>query len=177
MPLADARRALLLVVDLQTRLAPAIADGEASLAQARRLIGAAGTLGVPILATEQNPAGLGRSVEGLLPRFVPVVEKTSFDATRAPGLAAHLPADRDVLVVGWEAHVCVLQTAIGLLAQGRRVMTAADAVGSRTIQNREAGLARMAREGVEILTTEMAIFEWIGDAAHPRFREILAFVR
>jgi nicotinamidase-related amidase len=177
MPLMDARRALLLVIDFQARLMPAIDQSEARLAEARRLIGVARLLGVPIVATEQNPQGLGATVPGLLPAGAAKIEKFTFDATQAPALAAHLPKGREIVVIGAEAHVCVLQTVLGLRAQGRRVLVAADAVGSRKASNRKAGLARMAQEGAEIVTAEMVIFEWLADARHPKFRDALALIR
>jgi isochorismate hydrolase len=100
----------------------------------------------------------------------------TFDATLAPGFSDALPPGT-VVVAGCEAHVCVLQTVLGLLAQGRRVAVAADAVGSRKDGSREAALARMAAHGAEVVTAEMAVFEWLGTAEHPRFREVLALVR
>ena len=80
----------------------------------------------------------------------------------------------------WRAarrHVCVLQTVLGLLAAGRDVAVVADATGSRSPANREAALARMARHGADLVTTEMAIFEWLGRADHPGFREVIGLVR
>ncbi|MBL8588163.1 MAG: isochorismatase family protein [Methylobacteriaceae bacterium] len=177
MALLAAARSVLLVVDFQARLTPAIEAGEAVLVEAKRLIGAARLLDVPVVATEQNPQGLGGTVPGLLPPDVPIVEKHSFDAARAPALAPLLPAGRDIVLCGCEAHVCVLQTAFGLIAAGRRVAVVADAVGSRKAASKAAALARLAAGGADVVTAEMAIFEWLGEARHPRFREALALVR
>lgn len=172
-----AERSVLLLVDLQARLMPVIADGPVVTANARRLVLAAGLLGVPVLATEQNPSGLGATVPELAGRAARVLAKTTFDATRADGLTAALPAGHTVVVLGCEAHVCVLQTVLGLLDGGRRVAVVADAVGSRAPANRAAALERARGHGAELVTTEMVVFEWLADSAHPRFREVLALIK
>jgi len=169
---------VLLVVDVQARLMPAIAQGPAILANVRRLVACAALLDVPVLFTEQNPEGLGTTVDGLLPeRGAEVVHKMSFDAVRTPAFIERLPQRPDVVLAGCEAHVCVLQTALGLIEAGRRVFVAADAVGSRREESKAVAIRRMERHGVEIVTTEMAVFEWLGSAEHPRFREALALVK
>ena len=167
---------VLLVVDFQARLMPAIHDGPAAVANARRLLDIAGLLGVPALATEQNAGGLGPTVPALAEGLA-VQHKMTFDACRAPGFLDALPSGAEVVVVGCEAHVCVLQTVLGLLAARRRVHVVRDAVGSRTAANREAALHRMERHGAEIVTTEMVAFEWLGTAEHPRFREVVALIK
>lgn len=174
--LLDAAACSVLLVDFQERLAPAMADAASSLAAAVRLAQAAALLGVPVLRTEQNPARLG----GTLPSLAgsgPVLSKTSFDATRAPGFAAAIPDRPFVLVAGWEAHVCVLQTAFGLMAAGRKVAVVADATDSRSPASREAGLARLAAAGAAIVTVEMAVFEWLGASDHPQFRAALGLIK
>lgn len=174
MPLMDRATSALLLIDLQARLMPVIDGGAAVLARARLLRDAAVLLGVPVLATEQNPQGLGATVPDLA--GAPTIRKTTFDATRA-GLLDRLPEGRALVVAGCEAHVCVLQTVLGLLASGRRVFVVEDAVGSRRALDRTAALRRMERHGAEVATAEMAVFEWLADSAHPRFREALALVR
>ncbi|MGH1570233.1 isochorismatase family protein [Methylobacterium sp. P31] len=176
MPLLDPARTLLLVIDIQVRLMPAIADGPGVSANAGRLATAAKLLDVPVLFTEQNAAGLGPTVPELAPAPGTTFPKMRFGATRAPGFLDRLPADRDLVVTGCEAHICVLQTVLGLLEAGRRVWVVADAVGSRRVENRQAALARMAVHGAEIVTTEMVVFEWLGTARHSRFREIVKLI-
>lgn len=102
-----------------------------------------------------------------------------FDASADPAIAARLDAlsGRTLILAGCEAHVCVLQTALALLARGHPVAMVADAVGSRTSANHRAGLDRAARHGAEIVTTEMVLFEWLGTAAHPAFRDLMALVK
>jgi nicotinamidase-related amidase len=176
MALMEAARSRLLVIDFQDRLMPAIRDGEAVLAQARRLLEAARLLAVPVLVTEQSPAKLGRTVAGL-GWSGPVVEKTSFDSGAAPAFQAAVAGDEDLVVCGCESHVCVLQTVLGLLAQGRRVRLVQDAVGSRAAESKAVALERLARHGADIVTTEMVLFEWLRDAGHPQFRAVSQLIR
>lgn len=171
MPLIDAGNSQLVIIDFQARLMPAIAGGAEAVANARRLAEAARLLGVPALITEQNPRGLGPTVAELA-GFAPVVEKMAFGACAEPAFAAALDPDRVLVVVGCEAHVCVLQTVLGLRAKGRAVCLVADAVGSRRDENKRAAINRMAHHGAEIVTTEMVVFEWLRDADHPLFQPV-----
>jgi nicotinamidase-related amidase len=177
MPLLDVHSTTLVVIDFQSRLMPAIHQGPAVLANARRLLDAARLLGVPVLATEQNPRGLGATLAELPLDPGEVQPKMTFDATATPEVIARIPEDRTLLLCGCEAHVCVLQTAFGLMTRGRRVVVAEDATGSRRAESKATALRRLDWHGAEIVTTEMAIFEWLGNAEHPRFREALALVR
>lgn len=176
--LLTAGSSVLLLVDLQQRLLPALHDGDAVLAAAVRLAEAARLLDVPVVATEQYPEGLGPTVPQLVDHPRAVLAKTAFAATADPGFAALLPAHaEEVVLAGAEAHVCVLQTALGLLAQRRRVLVVADAVGSRRPGDRDRALDRLSRHGAELVTSEMVLFEWLRDAAHPQFREVQALLR
>jgi len=177
MPTLDRDSTALLVIDIQGRLMPSIHGAAAVVANGRRLLDAAGLLGIPALFTEQNAAGLGGTDAALEPGVLgPVFHKRSFDGCR-DGLLAALPPRPELVVAGCEAHVCVLQTVLGLLDAGRRVWVVADAVGSRVPANRDAALRRMERHGAEPVTTEMVIFEWLRDCDHPRFKAALALVR
>ena len=171
-----AERAVLLVIDIQSRLMPAIHDGGAVVKNAQRLLATARMLDVPVVATEQNPNGLGPTVDDLsLPRAA--IAKMSFDAAREPHLLPALEDDRDVVAIGCEAHVCVLQTVLGLLNAKRRVFVVSDAIGARHPSNRDAALRRMEKHGAELVTTEMVVFEWLGTAEHPRFRDAVALIK
>ena len=173
----DRDTSALLVVDFQARLMPAIDGGADAVANARRLLAAAALMGVPVTFTEQNPRGLGGTVAELgAGVHGPVVDKMTFDACRAPATGP-LTGRPDVVVAGCEAHVCVLQTVLGLLDAGQRVYVVQDAVGARRAESKEAALRRMERHGAEIVTTEMVVFEWLQTAEHPRFREALALVK
>ena len=177
MPLIDPARSLLLLIDFQARLMPAIHDAEAALRNAGRLLDAGRMLDVPHLLTEQNPKGLGPTVEQLPVGNARVVAKQSFGACGEEGFADRIPANAQVIVAGWEAHVCVLQTVLGLLETGRQVHVVADAIGSRQPESKETAIRRMERHGAEIVTTEMVLFEWLRTAKHPRFREVAALIR
>ena len=176
--LLTARDAVLLLVDLQQRLVPALHDHETVVARAVRRAEAAQLLGVPIRATEQNPDGLGPTVAPLAAYPQAIAAKTMFSATGAPDFPALLPPNTaEVVIAGCEAHVCVLQTAVDLLADDYRVVVVADAIGSRDPASVRAALDRMARHGAEVVTSEMVLFEWLRDAAHPRFREVQKLLR
>jgi isochorismate hydrolase len=100
-----------------------------------------------------------------------------FDACRARGVVESLPPGHHVVVGGMEAHVCVLQTVLGLLDRSRRVYVAADATGSRRPESKAAALARLERAGAEIVTTEMVLFEWLGTADDPSFKTVIGLVK
>lgn len=174
----DRARTTLLVVDLQQRLMPAIDGAKDVLANAGRLIEAARKFGVPAMVTEQYPRGLGPTVPELAVDGMSKLAKMDFDATRAAGFFEMLPKDRpDFLVCGCEAHVCVLQTVLGLLDGGHNVHVVRDAIGSRRAESKETAIERMRGHGAGIVTTEMALFEWLGTAADPHFREISVLIR
>jgi nicotinamidase-related amidase len=165
--------AVLLLIDLQERLMPVIADHETIVARAVRLAEAATLLDVPVRATEQHPKGLGSTVPSLAGYPQAVMAKTSFSAAGDPGFAELLPVGTGhVVVAGVEAHVCVLQTVLDLLAAGRRVAWAADATGSRDPADRTAAIERARQHGAEIVTSEMVLFEWLRDAKHPSFKQV-----
>lgn len=167
----------LLVVDVQSRLLPAISGGPAIVANVKRLVRIASLLNIPIVATEHNAQKLGTTVGDLLPQGTSVVPKMTFDACRSEAFQARLPPGRDFVVAGCEAHVCVLQTVLGLLEEGHRVFLVGDAVGSRAPSSRDAALARASHHGADVVTTEMVAFEWLDTAEHPNFRDVLALIR
>jgi nicotinamidase-related amidase len=167
----------LLLVDLQQKLLPAIDRGEAVVAECLRLAKIARLLDVPVFGTEQSPSKLGPNVEEIRHICGQTIAKTHFDAC-ADGLLDVLPAHRNsVVVAGCEAHVCMLQTALGLLAAGYQVWIAIDAVGSRQESSRQAALERLRQSGAKLVTTEMVAFEWLRHAEHPRFREVLSLIK
>jgi nicotinamidase-related amidase len=172
-----AERSLLLVIDFQARLMPAIEGGEAAVANAKRLIRLAELVGVPVLFTEQNAKGLGPTVPELAPDARRVFHKMTFDAVRMPGFLDLVPPRFDIVVCGCEAHVCVLQTVLGLVEAGRRVFLVRDALGARRSESKETAIRRAERHGVEVVTTEMVVFEWMATAEHERFREAVALVK
>jgi len=176
--LLTAKGAVVLLIDLQERLVPAISGGELMVSRAGRLAEAARLLDVPVLATEQYPKGLGPTVPQLAGYPRETLAKTAFSAAEAPGFDGLLPAGtREVIIAGCEAHVCVLQTVLGLLGSRQRVVLAADATGSRDPADKALALERARQHGTEVVSTEMVLFEWLRDASHPRFREVQQLLR
>jgi nicotinamidase-related amidase len=173
--LIDTDRSVLLVVDVQEKLLPVIHERDAVLANVTWLVRVALHLGVPVAATEQYPKGLGateKSVRTLLPEGC-VASKNHFSAVAAKCLGTLPGADRaQVVVVGLETHICVLQTALELLEEGREVYVVADCTSSRREQDARMALLRMQQEGARIVTREMVVYEWLGEAGTPLFREI-----
>ncbi|MFZ2267698.1 MAG: hydrolase [Azonexus sp.] len=172
---------LLLVIDLQHKLAPAIHDGERVVANAIRLLEGARLLGVPAFVSEQYVRGLGPSLEAIRQAAAEArfFEKTHFSCAAEPGVLDLLRSAQrqQVILTGTEAHVCVLQTAFGLLAAGFEVYLVADAVSSRTPENRAAAIERLRAAGVGIVTTEMVLFEWLHAAGTEQFRALLPLIK
>ena len=177
MPVIRRETSALLVVDFQSRLMPAIEDGAAVVANAQRLLDGARLLDVPVLFTEENASGLGSTLPELRAEAGNVAHKMSFDACRAPGFFDSLPDRPEIVICGCETHVCVLQTALGLLRAGRRVFAVRDAMGSRRSESKEAAIRRLERNGAEIVTTEMVLFEWLATAEDQRLDRVIALVR
>lgn len=173
--LIKAEHSLLLLIDLQTRLAPAIHGIEAVLRHNRWLVEVARRLSLPVVATVQYPAGLGPMVPELAALVPPekVVEKIHFSSV-ADGCLESLAefSRRQVVLTGTESHVCVMQTALDLLALGKEVFVVAEAVGSRRPDDRELALERMRQEGCRIVSREMVAFEWLHKAGTETFRTV-----
>ena len=174
---------LLLVVDVQERLAPAIADRDAILARMLALVSFAARVGVPVLATEHAPERIGPLVAPLRERLAPeaILHKTRFCAADEPAFSSWLATRRrdTIVLAGMETHVCVMQTALELRRLGHAVAVAADATGSRAarLQERRWALERMRAAGCAMAGTETILFEWTGGADDPAFREALALVK
>ena len=174
-------QSLLLIVDIQEKLAPAILKAESVVANAKKLVLAATHLGLPILVSEQYPKGLGRTLPELRELVPPdcVFEKTHFSCLGDANFAERLRAQArsQIIVCGMEAHVCVLQTALDLAASGWAPMIVADGVSSRRAEDRDLGLARMLDSGATVVSTEMVLFEWIGQAGTSDFKALLPLIR
>jgi nicotinamidase-related amidase len=176
----DRERAALVVVDVQEAFRPAVLDFERVAANVGTLVQGARILGVPTLVTEQYPRGLGHTVPEVAEHLdVEPIEKTVFSAAEADGFSAALAAaGRDqVLLCGIETHVCVNQTAEDLLAAGKEVHVAQDAVSSRTAENRALGMHKMERAGAVATSVETALFELLRRAGTPEFKEVQALIK
>jgi nicotinamidase-related amidase len=190
--LLDPEDSQLVLVDYQQRLMPALHGGPQALAHACLLAQVARVLAVPVFTTEQNPAGLGPTVDPLRALVGPALSKMDFSAAsvlmprlrpapkaaggNARSLPRHLqkpaapaPGRDTVVIAGCETHVCLLQTALELLEEEFDVCVVTDACASRTERNRDAAFDRLAGAGAELVTTEMVAFEWLRSADHPRF--------
>ncbi len=169
----------LLVVDVQAKLIGLIDGHQRIVWNIRRLIDGAKLLGLPVLATEQYPQGLGPTAPELATRLDQVFDKTAFSCGACAGMSQQLLSSgrRKWLVCGIEAHVCVQQTALDLLAEGFRVYVAADAIGSRSLHDYEIALRRMESSGATLTTVEAALFEWCQDAKSPQFKQISQLIR
>lgn len=169
----------LLVVDLQEKLLPKIINSDDVARNATFMVKAAKTLGVPVLATEQYPKGLGATVEPLRSLIEKVWEKQSFSAVREGGVLDFLKSDAriKVVLVGIEAHICVMQTVLDLLNQGFHVFICVDAVSSRYAIDVKIALKRMQQAGAVLVTSETCVYELLETAANPVFKEISVMVQ
>ena len=172
---------VLVVVDVQGRLAQAMHEKEALFRNLQRIIRGAQVLGLPILWCEQNPAGLGLTipeVAGLLAGQNPIVKMSFSCCGSEPFRQALTAANRkQVLLIGIEAHVCIYLTAADLVESGYEVQVVADAVSSRTLENKQIGLARVGAVGAGVTCTETALFELLRTAEEPKFREIVKLLK
>lgn len=178
--LLDAAHAALVLVDYQARLMPAIHDAENAVRHALYLARVARAVGVPVVGTEQNPGGLGPNDERVRALCDATVGKMHFNAC-ADGLLEVLQARgrevREVVVAGCEAHVCMMQTTLGLAEKGLRVFVVPAACGSRRPEDKALAMQRLAQAGVGLLAGEMVAFEWLRTCEHPRFKEVLNLVK
>ena len=199
--LLEAADSQLVLVDYQARLMPAVFEGPQVLANAVRLARIASLLEVPVWGTEQNPSKLGPNppeirelcqktlpkmhfgavADGLADCLRPVVRPASGNARSLPKhlqkTPARAPERNSIVLAGCEAHVCLLQTALGLIEQELDVWVVTDACSSRTERNRDAAFDRLAGAGAELVTTEMVAFEWLRTAEHKLFRDVQALIK
>ncbi|MDR1305460.1 MAG: isochorismatase family protein [Verrucomicrobiales bacterium] len=166
----------LLVVDMQEKLLPVMSDAEAVLRNVFILAQAFQQFRRPLVFSEQYPQGLGHTLPELLAGMdqqVSVVEKTRFSVAGA--LAGF--KSRTIIVSGIEAHICVRQTVLDLLEQGKNVVVAADAVASRNPEHRQLALDELRGRGVSVASVESLLFDWLEDSRHPLFKTIAAMLK
>ncbi len=167
----------LLIVDMQVKLLRAIKFRKQIITQCRLLQNAAEILGIPVSATEQYPKGLGKTDETLSESLTEIPAKLRFScATSLDWITDRESPRRQIVVAGIEAHVCVLQTAYDLLAQGFRVTIPADAVGSRKKFDWEMSLRRLECAGAIVTSAEAVLFEWCETAERAEFKAISKLV-
>lgn len=174
--------AVLVVIDVQGKLAQLMDNKENLFANLRKVISGAQALKIPIIWNEQNPEKLGRTVselEELLHPSCQPLSKQSFSCCGNPAFLEEIEKSgrRDAILVGIETHVCVYQTARDLLDRGLHVEVVADAVSSRSAENRQIALDRLARLGVGVTSTEMLLFELLRTAEAPEFRAVQQIIK
>ncbi|MEZ5942543.1 MAG: hydrolase [Planctomycetaceae bacterium] len=177
--LLSAARSRLLVIDMQEKLLPAMSDGNFTTKNCTALIRGAGLFEIPVSATEQYPRGLGSTVPQLAELLDSPVEKTRFSSAESFDWSLELrPEDRDqIVLVGIEAHVCVLQTALDLISRGFQVYVVTDATTSRTDENKQQALKRITDGGGTLINTESVLFEWCECASHSQFKQVSQIVK
>ena len=177
--------AVLVVVDVQERLVPAIDKDlyARSLRNFKIAIEAAGTLGLPIVLTEQYPRGLGRTVpeveQALEGKSFERIEKVSFSCAREETFLAAIAKTkrRQLILIGMETHVCVYQTSVDLVNAGYEVFVLDDAVSSRFLHNYRSGIDALRDAGVVVVSTETAVFQMMKVAGTPEFKKISSLLR
>ena len=191
MGLLDVNRSIVVVIDLQGKLMEIIERPGLVLSATQRLMKLAELFQVPVVMTEQYPKGLGtthteiRAVFDAITTPKELLDKTSFGccgdpafetalARSRPGLA---PPDRQIVIAGIEAHVCVMQTVLELLAQKSEVHLCWECVSGRGAEYRKHALERMSQAGASITNHESVAFEWARDKSHPQFRAFSSMFR
>jgi len=173
--------ACLVIVDIQEKLLPVMADPEQVVRNSAVLIQIAKALNIPILWCQQVPKALGPTVgelSSLLDGAEPI-DKSTFSCCGDEAFMKRIDAlkAQTAIICGIESHVCVFQTAMDLIKHGLYVHVVADATSSRTNENKTIGINRMAKEGAVITSTEMLLFELLRDAKHPKFRELAKLIK
>ncbi len=180
----DRHNTILIIIDVQERLMPVIHEADAVARNLERLIRGTHILGIPALITEQYVKGLGATIARVRTTLEEThgyhpIEKMTFSAMGVEAFAAQLAAlkRRHVLIAGVETHVCVYQTVRDLLASGYEVTLMADAMSSRTPENKELALRRMTGDGAKLSSTEMTLFELLVTSGTDEFRQIASLVK
>jgi len=168
---------ILILIDLQGRLMPAIDQGETILNLCIRTAKIAKLLEIPIIGTEQSPISLGSNMESIKSLCSKTICKEYFDAC-ADGLTEVIPNHRQqCILMGCETHVCLMQTALKLIDEGYDVSVVVDGVGSRKALDKQIALERLQAAGARLITSEMLGFEWLKSAQNPAFKEVLALLK
>ena len=181
--MANSENSVLVVIDVQQKLAQAMPDGvrERLINQIKILLTAAKVLNIPVIATEQSPKGLGPTESALqdnLPIGTNIIEKTCFSCMQSEDFRYQLSATRrkQVILLGMETHICVLQTALALKSENYSVYVAEDGVCSRSKANQYNAIQRMRHAGVVVSNVESVLFEWLGDASHAEFKTLAKLI-
>lgn len=174
--LLNAEQSCFVLVDVQEKLIPTIYQHQNLIANCEWLLNLCNQLKVPVFISEQYPQGLGSTV----PTLKNLVNENYYSAKTTFSCAADEAClekinslnKSQVVMAGIEAHVCVLQSAIDLSARGKQVFVVSDAIASRNLFDKEMALQRMRAAGIQIVTKEMVLFEWLRHSRHPKFKEL-----
>ena len=180
--LLSAPKSSLLLIDIQDRLLSAMSNPDQVIAKSQILLQAAETLGLPVTMSEQYPKGLGHTVAALKTNTATIFEKLSFSCWRDGALKTHFINLHEtgrplVIVAGIEAHVCVMQTCIDLANAGFGVFAVADAMSSRKPESAALAFERMRDNDVQVVNTEMVVFELLERAGTPHFKSLSALIK
>lgn len=179
--LMNADQSCLLIVDVQENLAPVMVDPRGVINRGAFLLRVANRLGVPVVVSEQYPKGLGPTMVDLRQEAPEgsIIEKIHFSCAAEPDVRTRIDGlrRRQIVMAGIEAHVCVLQSALGFKAAGYEVFVAADACSSRKQASAEAAFQRMRVNGIETVTSEMVAFEWMARAGTPEFKDLIRWIK
>lgn len=179
--LIEADHSHLIVIDVQQKLVPAMSDGDRMIANCARLMQGARVVGVPVTVSEQYPQGLGPTVDALsaLAGDDEVFAKTHFSCAGDADLAVRVDAARrrHLILCGIEAHVCVLQSALGFQGAGYRVSVVVDAVTSRAPESVRVAMRRLDQANIAAVTVEMVLFEWTEKADSPVFKQMRPLIQ
>lgn len=173
---------LFVLVDMQTRLVPAMSDNENCMKRQEILLQACPHVGVPVFVTEQYPQGLGNTVENLaslLPEDVKIFAKKSFSCFEDEAFASAVAASgaRTIVLAGCETHVCVMQTALDAVEKGYECVVVADGVASRKEGDKALALETLRSRGVWVIGSESWLFECLKSAKHPGFKAVSALIK
>jgi len=178
--LARLAESLLLVIDMQPTFLDGCWQAEQVFNRSKFIVECATILGVPTVATEQNPERMGRTE----PSLAALIEsdplaKLSFSCCGSSHLNDHIKAlsKKQVIIVGIETHICVNQTAHHLVENGYEVIVCPDAVTARTEHRHKEGIKRLRDLGVTLAHSEAVVYEWMQSANHPKFKDVLAIVK
>ncbi len=179
--LMNAQDSLLLIVDVQERLLPSMSEARLVARRCEILMRGATRLGLPILVSEQYPKGIGATIPELRALASPdaMLEKMHFACGADTALAERVAGlgRKQLVLAGLEAHVCVLQSALRFREMGYQVFVVADACSSRDPANADLAFHRMRANGVEVVATEMVLFEWLHCAGTPEFKDLIALIK
>ena len=176
----DANKSLILIIDVQEKLVNML-DEKNIIKNSEILAKSASILKVPTIISEQYPKGLGETIKEIkeTAKRAKYFEKTNFSICEEEGFNEYLKnsGKNQIIILGIETHICVLQTGLDLLKNGYKVYIVEDATSSRSTRNKDCALKRLMQAGTEIVTTEMVIFEWLKCSKNPNFKEIQALIK